>query len=208
MKAVIRAAGMLLLGALLLLPALRRTPALFAQELNGETTACRYRGETYTFVMPLSETTEQSCAVWRIVEEEYVLVAPDVSCAVLCGDMLYYIDHAARTFSIYRVPLSGGEPELLRGDGIGAKDGWPARTKQIVYKKLGAENGALYYERNVYAEPQNPAVYRQLADGTVHHTVERKDDPFTVERWRMSLESGDTLLQTEGPYNPWRKPAD
>lgn len=42
----------------------------------------------------------------------------DFSEFVLCGNSLYYIDHAEKTFSIFKQDLETGESVLFRGNGI------------------------------------------------------------------------------------------
>jgi hypothetical protein len=68
----------------------------------------------------------------------------DVSKIGFEGNYAYYIDHAARTFSLYRMDLSSGKVELLRGDGKTSGDEMESDNK-IHVDDLAVANGNLYY---------------------------------------------------------------
>lgn len=68
-------------------------------------------------------------------------VNQDVGTYALDGNSLYHIDHAARTFTIYRTDLTTGEQEILLGDGIYEDN----HTDETVYSNLCLLDGVLYY---------------------------------------------------------------
>lgn len=63
-------------------------------------------------------TTGISAIYYNILQGTTEEFLEDFSCAVISPDACYYIDHAQRTFSIYRMAYDTGEVRLLRGEGI------------------------------------------------------------------------------------------
>ncbi|MDO4269974.1 MAG: hypothetical protein Q4C72_03520 [Eubacteriales bacterium] len=184
-------------AALLVSMGLGRQPEA-AAAVNGRTQQCVYRGETYSFVKPLEGGCAQACAVWRVdpATGEYDTVVPDASSAVFYQNKIYFIDHAARTCSIYCKPIGGGQTELVRGDGRCATDGWPARVKQVFYDEIGVRDGAVFYISRVYETPENPAVTRQAPDGTRRRVRAREQDPFVLEQRWLRPDGQDALIET------------
>ena len=187
-KAPCRAA--LMLSVLLLLAVLATRggdTGLAPVELNAQHTSCIYRGQTYSYLLPDSDTTAQACAVWRIDSstQEYVLVAPDVSTAVFFENDIYFTDHAARTFSIWKMPLSGGAPQLVRGDGETVSD-WPARHKQVFYDAVALRENRLCYQKRTYERAENPAVSDESGVRALY-----EDDPCKTEIFYLEADGND-----------------
>lgn len=63
-------------------------------------------------------TTGISAIYYNILQGTTEEFLEDFSCAVISSDACYYIDHAQRTFSIYRMAYDTGEVRLIRGEGI------------------------------------------------------------------------------------------
>ena len=69
------------------------------------------------------------------------MVNEDVGCYALDDNFLYHIDHAGRTFTVYRTDLTTGQQEILLGDGTyeGKSSG------ETLYKHFCLLDGVLYY---------------------------------------------------------------
>lgn len=63
-------------------------------------------------------TTGISAICYNILQGTTEEFLEDFSCAMISPDACYYIDHAQRTFSIYRMAYDTGEVLLIRGEGI------------------------------------------------------------------------------------------
>ena len=87
--------------------------------------------------------------------------AEDVAEYAFLGENFYYIDHAEKSFSIYRMNLITKQSDLIRGDGITKRDILPERYADYKwFDNVIISNGALYYTMRGPAK-----LFRLEADG-------------------------------------------
>lgn len=81
--------------------------------------------------------------------EIFVLLADYSSMAVL-DDMLYFVDHADRTFSLYRKPLyqPDAQPELLLGKGSTWEKGVDSTDDEPRIRSVCVEDSRIFFTQN------------------------------------------------------------
>ena len=85
----------------------------------------------------------------------------DVAEYAFLGENFYYIDHAEKSFSIYRVNLITKQTDLIRGDGVTKRDILPENSADYEwFDNVIVLNGELYYTMRGPAK-----LFRLEADG-------------------------------------------
>lgn len=119
---------------------------------------------------------------YDIQSKTATMVAEDAGIWQIHNDELYYIDHAYRTFTIYKTPLSGGEKQRVLGFGENEP------TDKPLYKNFMFDGDTMYvYKRHPEGVTGTDGIYSYKNGTETLLVADTHINEFSIAVWKGKL---------------------